>query len=345
MSPSHKVQRTEDEVREAYARSVSARHMAELLGVAHHTTAHRLAKDSGLPIPAPHWGHARLDIPERLLEMETDDEELVRMLEAKGYVLVRDPFRDDREHDVTFPAYDGQGSFKVGVVSDTHGGSRYQQGSYLHYAYDYFEREGINTVLHAGDVTAGSLHMHPGMAYEMFSLGSDEQAAYVAEHYPRRTGITTLMISGNHDWSHKKAGGSNPLELIAMKRDDITYLGHAGAYVTINGIRIYVMHPSGGIPYAKSWRLQKVIEGFAPGPTKPKVIIMGHLHSTCILPNYRNVYGIMTGCFESQTPYEREKGLYPEVGFAVLHTTYDDDGAVAFKHEWRPCYVPKEHDY
>jgi hypothetical protein len=121
-------------------------------------------------------------------------------------------------------------------------------------------------------------------------------------------------------------------------------MGMSGAYLTVNGIRFYIHHPSGGAAYARSYRLQKVIEQFSP-QNKPKVLVCGHLHVTGVLESYRNVYGFLAGCFEAQTPYLVEKGLDPEVGFSTLEITYDDDGAVRFRKEWVPLYVPLTHDY
>ena len=56
--PGHRIQRTAEQVKEAYEASCSARDMAARLGVAHHTTAQALIRDAGLELPAPHWGQA-----------------------------------------------------------------------------------------------------------------------------------------------------------------------------------------------------------------------------------------------------------------------------------------------
>ena len=340
-----RLRRDPDQVRQAWQRATSARQFYDIIESSYNPGgARRLCESVGLEWPAPHWGPQMRSVVIPDDEAELSDDDLLRLCDERGITVMRSAVRDDFEHDLDVPSLDGQGSFRVGVVSDTHGGSKYQQLSFLHAAYDDFERHGITDVLHAGDWTAGSDKMHPGMVYEMFLHGGDEQAEYVAENYPVRDGITTHGISGNHDHSHMKAGGVNVVRNIAKERRDIRYLGMSGAYLTINGIRFYLHHPSGGVAYARSYRLQKIIEQFSP-ENKPKVLVCGHWHTTCVLEAYRNVYGFATGCFEAQTPYLVEKHLYPEIGFSTLEVTYDDDGAVRFRKEWVPFYVPRDRDY
>jgi hypothetical protein len=78
----HRVQRSPEEVKRAYDKSVSARNMAVLLDIAHHTTAQSMARDNGLAIPAPHWtppSHSRdraMTDPAERIPADTD---LLRM--------------------------------------------------------------------------------------------------------------------------------------------------------------------------------------------------------------------------------------------------------------------------
>lgn len=276
-------------------------------------------------------------------ERMLSDDELIGLCEARGIGVMLDPIRTDQTFDIQVET-ESDHSFEVGVVSDTHYCSKKQQATYMEAAYDYFERHGIATVLHPGDLSSGAVSMHPGMMYEMFVIGATQQAEYIHKVYPVRDGIKTMIISGNHDHSHMKANGYNIVQHVCSQRDDMEYLGMSGAYVSINGISFYLMHPSGGMPYARSWRLQKVIEQFAP-EQKPKVLVMGHLHTTCVVESYRNVFGLMTGCFEAQTNYLKEKGVFPEIGFSTLKVEYDDEGAVAFTKRWKPFYVPLDDDY
>jgi len=240
---------------------------------------------------------------------------------------------------------------KLLIVSDSHLCSKYQQLTYLTEVYHYAKEQGIKTVLHAGDVSAGHPRMHRGYVYEtLFKYGYDEQLEYIVDKYPKINGMTTYMIGGSHDWIWYKVGGVDIIKAIAKERKDIIYMGYAGAEVIIPDLdlNIYIHHPTGGVPYARSYRMQKTIEQFAP-QNKPDILIQGHLHINNFLPMYRNVVGFAIGCFEAQTPFLKSKGLYPEISALLVEITTNDyfreNGIASVKYEFLPFFVPKENDY
>jgi len=104
------------------------------------------------------------------------------------------------------------------------------------------------------------------------------------------------------------------------------------------------MHPDGGTPYARSYRLQKIIEQLSP-ENKPNILVAGHLHIEAILPMYRNVLGIQLPCFQAQTPYLARKGLYPELGAWILEFGVDDKGMTDVLYKHIPFYIPIKNDY
>ena len=69
-------------------------------------------------------------------------------------------------------------------VSDTHLNSKYQQLTHLKDTYDIFRHEGVEFVLHSGDITAGK-GMYRGQEYEVINLGADEQCDYIVNNYPK----------------------------------------------------------------------------------------------------------------------------------------------------------------
>ncbi len=332
------------EFKAAMARAESVYHLCEILGISK-DTLRKYARRHNIDyssIRHPGCIHAPKHI-ERPNDALTN-EDIVKLCEERGIAVMKDPIVENQEFESRTPVLDGNGTFRLGIVSDTHLGSKYQQLTFLHTAYDYFERHEIADVIHAGDLCGGADSMHKGMVHDLFLHGADETIEYSAEVYPQRVGVLTHIISGNHDHSHMKANGTNVVKNIAKERPDLHYMGMSGAYLTINGIRIYVHHPSGGVPYARSYRLQKQIEQFSP-ELKPKILVTGHLHVTAVLESYRNVYGFLAGCFESQSGYMVERGIFPEIGFSVLEVEYDDYGAVSFTKKWVPFYVPIERDY
>src|SRR5690554_4145086 len=64
---------------------------------------------------------------------------------------------------------------KVGIVSDVHLNSKWQQLTHLNAIYDLFVEEGITNVYNAGDMVAGE-NMFKGQNYEVFNHGADAQA-------------------------------------------------------------------------------------------------------------------------------------------------------------------------
>jgi predicted phosphodiesterase len=283
-------------------------------------------------------------------EPESGDAEFeaqaLEYLRDRGYMLSRDVRQENRQFERVVKNFRGC-DFRIGVVTDTHLCSKYQQLTHLHTAYDYFADEGIDTVLHCGDLCAGNGRMYRGQEYEIHVHGYDQQRRYIIDEYPHREGVQTLIIAGNHDASWVKSSGANIVKAVCDKRPDMSYLGQSGAFLELHGIRFYIMHPTGGVSYARSYKLQKLIEQMSP-QNKPQVFLSGHFHVTCTLKSYRNVYGMLLPCFEAQTPYLLEKGLYPEVGFTVLRVTVGDTrpgDLVRVVDESLPFFEPNAEDY
>jgi predicted phosphodiesterase len=320
---------------DCYARAQNTRDLCRLLGGCHHETAERLARQYDCDISSEHWGQR--------IDAAPDESEAIRLLEEKGFTVLRDRAPENKFHRASTSTFTG-GSFRLGVVSDTHLGSKHQQLSHLHSSYDDFEREGIDLVLHAGDITTGNGRLYRGQLFDVFLHGADAQRDYTVENYPHRPGVITKFIGGNHDDSHFKDSGYDICKHIADEREDLEYLGYALATIEIHGIKVMLFHPRGPVPKTLSTRLQNTIDRIAP-ENKPHILIMGHLHSTCTLNCYRNVYGVMVGCFEGQTTFEIERGLHPEVGHHILDISFDENGVRKVKQEWSPYFVPVVRDY
>jgi len=234
--------------------------------------------------------------------------------------------------------------FTIGVVSDTHLGSNCQQVTLLHEAYKIMHKRGIKTVLHAGDVVEGNGKLFRGQVYEMFLHGADAMVNYTIKNYPKIEGMTTHIIGGSHDYSFYKEGGADVLARIAEMREDIKYLGMFGAYISFGKLLVYVMHGSGGNAYARSYKMQKIIEQIPP-EKKPHILLLGHYHTQCHLPTYRNVAGFQLPCFQTQTNYLMAKALFPEIGFLILTIFPSAKGIFKYDTEWYPFYVPVARDY
>lgn len=279
-------------------------------------------------------------------ERRVTTKELLLMAEERGFRMTRKR-PGEAARLVKIPhRFDGKG-VEIGIVSDTQFCSKYQQLSFLHEAYDLFASRGITDVLHAGDILDGQW-MYRGHQYETIYSGADAQRDYAVTNYPKREGITTWLVGGNHDFSHIKISGHDALAAIGQKREDIRFLGYFAAMVEIGGVKLRLQHPRGGVPYARSYRLQKIVEQLSP-QEKPDAIFVGHLHIGAYLPQYRNVESFQVPCFQAQTPYLAELGLHPTIGFLILRFLVNDverkTGLVKTVHEWHHLFVPKTNDY
>lgn len=230
--------------------------------------------------------------------------------------------------------------FKCGVLSCTHFGSNYEDIPITNAIYDWFAQEGITHVFHCGDITDG-VKMRKGHENSVHKHGFDAQRDWVIQKYPYRKGITTYLITGNHDAAHMKNGGADIGAAIARDREDIHYLGADTARFTVNRpgereIKIDMLHPDGGVSYALSYKLQKIIESLEAG-TKPDLLLVGHFHKSFFLPSYRGVAGVMAGCTQRQTDFMARNGLAAHLGGHIVEMRVLD-GQVLVTDTWRNFY-------
>lgn len=219
--------------------------------------------------------------------------------------------------------------YRIGLVADTQMCSKYQQVTLLYDAYAEFNKRQVDFVLHAGDLVDGK-NMYRGQENEVFKHGADEQAQYVIDNYPKlERNRKTYIIGGQHDRSFYRDGGYNIIRAICKERKDLVDRGFFKAEFVVKGLRIGLQHPGGGVAYARSYRMQKIIEnmiGFIASiqsATAPILQVFGHWHIACHLPSYMGIDAVSLPCFQSQTPYLEQKGLMPTVGYAIAEIQLD----------------------
>jgi hypothetical protein len=224
---------------------------------------------------------------------------------------------------------------RIGLVTDTHLACKEQRLEELHAQYDLFAREGIHTVLHAGNIVDGYIEKINGES--VITATRDGQAQYVLDHYPARKGIVTHFITGDdHEgwWIQKGHNWGRDLHLLAQEngRPDLQYIGHVEADVEFKAASgkscvCKVQHPGGGSSYARSYTGQKQVEAFEGGE-KPAILVQGHYHVSNYMQD-RGVHVISMPGFQDQTIFARKKRLRMEVGGAIMEFTQDEQGAVA----------------
>jgi cell fate (sporulation/competence/biofilm development) regulator YlbF (YheA/YmcA/DUF963 family) len=286
----------------------------------------------------------KFNITERVLNAIIDD------LKEDGFLVIE--FNDKLKlcktavsgSNIYEEDWEGNKIIRFGVISDCHLGSKWQQLTFLNHLYDVFLTEGITTVYNCGDLVDG-YHMHPGHEYEVFKHGADEQGEYVIDIYPKRPGIVTKFITGNHDHSHIKAGGHDIGKPIAAARKDMIYLGLSNVkiYLTPN-CTVELNHPLDGAAYALSYAPQKTIDAMTGGE-KPNILLNGHHHKLFDMI-YRNVQCYEAGTTCAQTPWMRGKRIAANIGGWIIEVHVSEDGTITrCKDEKILLYKPIEHDY
>lgn len=244
--------------------------------------------------------------------------------------------------------------FKIGIVSDSHAASTAQQITNLNKFIGIAYEAGVRHVLHSGDVVAGE-KVYRGQIHDLFAHGADAQLSVVCDTLPVRDGLVWYMIGGNHDYSFVKGAGYNIVAALADRRDDVVYLGYDMADVPLTDrVDARLWHPSGGVPYALSYRLQKGLEqiGFdellkaihTQENPKMRIVSSGHLHVRMTMGR-GPITGFQAGCFEGQTNYLKRKALFPDIGGYIVEIWVTDGGLIQrIRHEWI-AFLEIEDDY
>jgi biotin operon repressor len=212
--------------------------------------------------------------------------------------------------------------FKIGLVSDTHLGSKYQQLQHLHHFYETAVQAGVTDFYHVGDISDGFYQHRPGAVYEVFKHGFTDQLNYIAEVYPQYDGVTTYFITGNHDATHFYNGGANLGAMLELKRDDLVYLGHNFAKVWLTDfVDMNLVHPTDGTSYSVSLKAQQRIDK-ASGAQKSKILLIGHYHKMDIV-YHKQTWAITMPSFFGQSSFMEGKNLESVIGGIILNVKVD----------------------
>lgn len=231
----------------------------------------------------------------------------------------------------------GEKVIRFGLMGDTQINSKFTQITHLHKFYDICQSEGLDRVFHTGDIDEGE-QMRPGHQYECYEQGADDHVKEIVRVYPKREGIKTSFITGNHDASIIKRCGYDIGVPIASHRSDMEYLGQSSAVIELTpNCTIELRHPIDGTAYAMSYKIQKLIEAMSGGE-KPNIIAVGHYHKTEYL-FYRNVHAFQTGTFQAQTPWMKGKQISAHLGGWIVELHVDEAGTITrLKQEYIPFY-------
>ena len=287
---------------------------------------------------------------------QAKDEVLIEELQRRGYLAHRpQPAVKPVEHDLSRIKGD---RVRLGAISDTHFGSKFQQPTYLVEHLRYMKRRKVDAIVVGGDVTDGSTRMHPGFEFELWAHGADAQrdaALEVLAPEADRLRVPWYFIGGNHDNSHYRAAGVDVVAQICERSQWFYYLSPGGVaeranarnsvgHVRFGRLLVQVNHPHMGSAYALSYRPQKWIEQLAP-ENKPHLVLMGNFHKVLQM-EYRNVFALLLPSFQAQSAWMASKGISSYVGSVILEVGTEPKGmAPSVQVEWLIERAPREGDW
>lgn len=207
----------------------------------------------------------------------------------------------------------------VGVISDTHLGSKYclraQLREFIHHAYE----RGARQILHPGDVLDGC-YKHG--TFELSHSGIEDQTRDLFETLPQLDGLTYHAITGNHDDTFADHVGMDPGGYVqnwfeARGRRDLKFYGRRGAYLRVGGAVVELWHPKKSPGYSLSYGLQNHIRDYGVGH-KPDVLLVGHWH-TWVYLEQRGVHALACGTFQANgSAFSKSLGGAPSIGGTLL---------------------------
>ena len=253
---------------------------------------------------------------------------LVELLKKRGYlfdildekIVVIKPLKENDVYEIPSKL----NHLKLLLISDTHLGSKYDRLDILKYLYSKAEHEGVNYVLHSGDLTEG-FSGRPQQIYELKEASYTGQRDYVVKNYPK-SDIPTYVIAGNHDLWWIKRCGADIVQDICERRDDLHYLGSDCEDLKIGKLRIRLYHGNGGSAYAKSYKLQKYLDSI-PMEERPHILQTGHTHQAFYMKQ-GNTHCFQTSCLQDLTPYERSMGFNNDKSCWWVDVSMDNKGNV-----------------
>lgn len=321
------------------------------------------------------------ELSRRFDRSEQTIQELLDNMEEAGYVLERTEKKvssdkrmplNDFTPDETLA--DKQGHvIRFAVLSDTHAGSTHSQITNVRKFVDLAYEEGIRHFLHPGDLTAGQFG-YRGQEWDLIPsakvptrrdahLATGNQVWLANNYLPQKEGATYYILGGNHDYWHIISSGIDAVSVACKQREDFVFIGYDVADIPLTDrASVRLWHPTGGVPYALSYRLQKGMEAFAfeelikaieeDKDPNIRILIAGHLHVE-VKYNLGPMVASVAGCFEGQTNYLKRKGLYPTIGGQIweIHLTdagliqrvkYDFIPFLEIKDDWKNYPTPPE---
>jgi predicted phosphodiesterase len=236
------------------------------------------------------------------------------------------------------PVVDFSGDeFTFAAITDLHMGSVYYVEEWLSRALEECAKRSVQRIEVAGDVTEG-MSSRDGHVYELTHIGYERQRDYAVDQLAQWDGPIDL-IDGNHDRWFGKVGdiGACIVKDIAERLPNATYLGPDEGNVSVGGAVVKLWHGEDSSSYAVSYRVQKLVEAFAPGE-KPAVLLCGHTHKQGYFCP-RAVHALSCGALSRQSRWMRSKRMECHSGFWIVRMGIRGGCVSWLEPRWYPFYA------
>ena len=148
----------------------------------------------------------------------------------------------------------------------------------------------------------------------------EEQLVKLLQEFPK--GTTFHVVIGNHEEKIKGRWmvGHDSLKTIAERKDindeyDFIYYGHIAKLQLEDKFSMLLIHGGGNVPYAISYKAQKIFERLTEQPT---IFAMGHIHKLMVLPMVPNKYIFVCGTLQRENSWLIQGGNISQPGWIVI---------------------------
>jgi len=219
-----------------------------------------------------------------------------------------------------------------GLIGDTHFVNNFCNEDAIRGIYRDFQNMGISQVFHCGDVwdgCTGYTQIYPGQIHDVPFLGFTRAVNYVAKNYPRRKGVRTAFILGNHDARVLEREGVDFGVSLAGKRDDLDYLQPYYARVVLSEeppLTMDIVHLATGVPYTVGYAMQKYIRRVPPSK-RANIYGFGHTHHHQHVSVEGDDESFLVGGFQEPNEYSIRRGKGSEIGGYKIRIKLDREAS------------------
>jgi len=261
---------------------------------------------------------------ESYIVSERSIEAAIKQLQSDGYDIKKVQGKDDRYCLVRTGAFENTSYYNVlgkirlpcAFSSDWHVGSK----GFSRIAFNKFqedcEKEKIKDIVMAGDLLQG-LGVYAEEAADVDDPSIDGQEDHLVSLLKEfSSSIEFHAVLGNHESKIKGKWmvGHDPLAVVSKRIPNFNYYGSI-AKLQLERFNLLMMHGKGGVPYAVSYKIQKIQERLLEQPT---ILVMGHIHKLLVLPTLPNHYMIQSGTLQRENSWLIQSGVVSQIGWIIL---------------------------